>query len=43
MTRDTGDPDRLNPEFLYQNDWLHLNAAGYEAMGWGIDVNLFRQ
>lgn len=43
MTRDPEDPDRLNPEFLYQNDWLHLNAAGYEAMGWGIDVNLFRQ
>lgn len=43
MTRDTEDPDRLNPEFLYQNDWLHLNAAGYEKMGWGIDVDLFRQ
>lgn len=42
MTCDPDDPERLNPEFLYQNDWLHLNAGGYETMGWGIDTNLFR-
>ena len=42
MVRDTSDPDRLNPDFLFENDWLHLNASGYELMGKGIDVNLFR-
>ena len=42
MTRDTEDPERLNPAFLFENDWLHLNASGYETMGKGIDLNLFR-
>ncbi|MDO5442349.1 MAG: SGNH/GDSL hydrolase family protein [Bacteroidia bacterium] len=42
MTRDTEDPDRLNPAFLFENDWLHLNASGYELMGRGIDLNLFK-
>ena len=42
MTRDTEDPERLNPAFLFENDWLHLNAAGYETMGRGIDLNLFK-
>lgn len=26
---------------LYANDWLHLNPAGYKAMGDTIDLNLF--
>lgn len=42
MTRDTEDPDRLNPAFLFENDWLHLNADGYHTMGYGIDLNLFK-
>ena len=42
MTRDTEDPERLNPAFLFENDWLHLNASGYETMGKGIDLNLFK-
>ena len=41
MVRDTEDPDRLNPAFLFENDWLHLNASGYELMGRGIDTGLF--
>ena len=41
MVRDTEDPDRLNPAFLFENDWLHLNASGYELMGQGIDTGLF--
>ena len=41
MVRDTEDPDRLNPAFLFENDWLHLNASGYEVMGRGIDTGLF--
>ena len=42
MVADPANPDRLDPAFLYENDWLHLNAAGYEKMGWGIDRGLFR-
>ena len=42
MVRDTEDPERLNPAFLFENDWLHLNASGYEVMGKGIDVKLFK-
>ena len=42
MVADPSQPDRLAPAFLYENDWLHLNAAGYEKMGWGIDRALFR-
>ena len=41
MVRDTEDPDRLNPAFLFENDWLHLNASGYELMGRSIDTDLF--
>jgi lysophospholipase L1-like esterase len=26
---------------LNANDWLHLNPAGYKAMGDAIDLNLF--
>ena len=42
MVADPANPDRLDPAFLYENDWLHLNAKGYEKMGWGIDRALFR-
>ncbi len=31
LVRDPQQPDRLRPE--YSDDWLHLNPAGYEAMG----------
>ena len=42
MVADPANPDRLDPAYLYENDWLHLNAKGYEKMGWGIDRSLFR-
>jgi lysophospholipase L1-like esterase len=42
MVADPSQPDRLDPAFLFENDWLHLNAAGYEKMGWGIDHALFK-
>ena len=42
LVADPAQPDRLDPAFLYQNDWLHLNAKGYEKMGWGIDHALFQ-
>ena len=42
LVADPAQPDRLAPAFLYENDWLHLNAQGYEKMGWGIDRGLFK-
>ena len=36
------DPLCLDPAYLYENDWLHLNAKGYEVMGYGIDLSLFQ-
>lgn len=35
------DPARLNPKFLFENDWLHPNADGYVHMGNCIDLELF--
>lgn len=42
-TRDPEQPDRLNPAFLFENDWLHPNASGYQKMGESIDLNLFTE
>ena len=42
LVADPAQSDRLDPAFLYENDWLHLNAKGYEKMGWGIDRGLFK-
>ena len=41
MVADPDRPDRLDPKYLYENDWLHLNADGYARMGGGIDHKLF--
>ncbi len=41
MVASADDPDRLDPAYLFENDWLHLNAKGYEVMGYGIDTSLF--
>ena len=35
------DPEAMQQQFLFENDWLHLNAKGYEAMGGCIDLSLF--
>jgi len=39
--RNPQDKEAMQQEFLFENDWLHLNAAGYETMGGCIDLNLF--
>ena len=39
--RNPEDPEALQKAFLFENDWLHLNAHGYETMGSRIDLNLF--
>ncbi len=42
ITAGPDDPTRINPAFLFENDWLHLNADGYLLMGTSIDHALFR-
>ena len=39
--RNPDDPMAMQEAFLFENDWLHLNAYGYETMGSCIDLNLF--
>jgi len=39
--RNPEDPEAMQKEFLFENDWLHFNAKGYETMGSSIDLNLF--
>jgi len=42
--RDPGDPTKFKDEYypgVNANDWLHLNVAGYQAMGESVDLNLF--
>ena len=39
--RNPQDPEAMQSQFLFENDWLHLNAKGYETMGECIDLNLF--
>ena len=39
--RNPDDTIAMNKDFLFENDWLHLNAQGYETMGGCIDLNLF--
>lgn len=42
--RDPADPAKFKAEYYpgaNANDWLHLNPAGYKAMGDAIDLNLF--
>lgn len=39
--RDKNNPEAMQEAFLFENDWLHLNAQGYETMGGCIDLNLF--
>jgi len=39
--RNPDDPEAMQRDFLFENDWLHLNAKGYETMGGCIDLSLF--
>ena len=39
--RNPSDPEAMQQAFLFENDWLHLNAQGYETMGGCIDLSLF--
>ena len=33
LVQDPDNPEVMQSRFLYENDWLHLNAIGYEEMG----------
>ncbi len=39
--RNPQDTIAMQSQFLFENDWLHLNAKGYETMGSCIDLSLF--
>ena len=39
--RNPQDTIAMQRPFLFENDWLHLNAKGYETMGNCIDLSLF--
>jgi len=44
--RDPSTPEKFQAAFhpgLNANDWLHLNPAGYRAMGEAVDLKLFEQ
>lgn len=39
--RDSADSTRLDSRYLFENDYLHPNAAGYRVMADAIDISLF--
>jgi len=39
--RNPQDTAAMQQQYLFENDWLHLNAKGYEAMGGSVDLSLF--
>ncbi|MGL5019311.1 MAG: SGNH/GDSL hydrolase family protein [Luteolibacter sp.] len=41
VVRDPSAPSNLLPAYIYQNDGLHINATGYQAMVNSINLNLF--
>ncbi|MCQ2157955.1 MAG: SGNH/GDSL hydrolase family protein [Bacteroidales bacterium] len=41
VMRDPQNPQRLREKYLFENDWLHVNAQGYFDMGSSIDLKLF--
>ena len=43
VVSDPADPNKIKKEYLFQNDYLHFNVAGYQAMADAIDLNLFKQ
>ena len=43
IAADPSDKEQLNPKYLYENDWLHPNAQGYNDIGKSIDIKLFNK
>jgi lysophospholipase L1-like esterase len=43
VVRNPQDTITLDERFLFENDYLHPNAAGYKLMGESVDVKLFQR
>lgn len=43
VVADPADKEQLDSKYLYENDWLHPNALGYNDMGKSIDIKLFNK
>lgn len=43
VVADPSDKEQLDPKYLYENDWLHPNALGYNDMGKSIDIKMFNK
>lgn len=41
VVRDPSAPSNLLPAYIYQNDGLHINTTGYQAMVNSVNLNLF--
>ena len=41
LVRSSKDPASLDERFLFENDYLHPNAAGYRLMGESVDLKMF--
>ncbi len=41
VVRDPSAPSNILPAYIYQNDGLHINATGYQAMVNSVNLNLF--
>lgn len=41
VVRDPSAPSNLLPAYIYQNDGLHINATGYQAMVNSVNLSLF--
>lgn len=41
VVRDPSAPSNLLPAYIYQNDGLHINTTGYQAMVNAMNLNLF--
>lgn len=42
VMRDPADPQQLQRKYLFENDWLHVNAEGYKDMGNSINLDFFK-
>ncbi len=39
---DSRDSEQMNPEYLFENDWLHPNSEGHRHMGESVNLNYFK-
>ena len=39
---DSRDSEQMNPEYLFENDWLHPNSEGHRHMGESVNLKYFK-